>query len=101
MINPACDACSGACCESLVMALPADPEVAVWLTLKGRVEGTDVRIPAPCQALDHGRCGIHQMRPLLCRVFLVGGPQCVKSIRANRPKDAARLIRLARQNQET
>lgn len=98
-MNPACDACKGACCETLVLRLPEDGEVRVWLQLRGRAESNQIRLDAPCSALDHGKCSIYTCRPEPCRVFEVGSPQCVASIRAQRPKDAARLIRLARENQ--
>ena len=98
--NPACRECSGACCETLVLALPEDNEVAIWLELRGRREGRQVRIAAPCQALDHhGACSIYTTRPEPCRVFGVGSPACSASIRSQRPKDVARLIKLARENQ--
>lgn len=98
-MNKACESCRGACCESLVLNLPVDGEVRVWLSLRGRVENDSVRITAPCTKLRDGACSIYDERPLPCRVFAVGSPQCIASIRSCRPKDAARLIRLARENQ--
>jgi Fe-S-cluster containining protein len=81
------------------MDLPADPEVRVWLELRGRKEGDQVRLSAPCSCLDRGVCTIYLSRPEPCRVFQVGSPACIASIRANRPKETQRLINLARKYQ--
>ena len=100
-INPACDACLGACCESFVLPAPTDPEALVWITLRGRQEGRTIRFDLACKHLECGKCGIEPVKPLACRIYPVGGPECIAAIRDRRPKNAAQLIRLARNNQTT
>jgi len=99
-VNPACSACKGACCETLVLPMPRDPEAAQWITLRGRKEGATVRLTVTCNELTKdGKCGIHEYKPHACRVYDVGSPACIAAIRAQRPKEAAQLIKLARENQ--
>ncbi len=100
-MNPACKACGGACCSSLVMSLPVDgpADLVQWLTLRGKREANSVRLNVPCSALEDGKCSIHLMRPQNCRDYKVGGPQCIAAINALRPNNAPYLKRLAREHQ--
>jgi hypothetical protein len=99
MMNAACDACRGACCATLVLPLPIDGDAAVWITLRGKREGDMVRINAPCNELVNGLCAIHETKPHICKIFAVGSPACIAAIRAQRPRQAAELIELARRHQ--
>lgn len=99
-MNPACAACKGACCETVCLPLPTDPDALVWISLRGRVEGHTVRLAASCRELTPtGMCGIHETKPLACKTFAVGSPACIAAIRANRGNDAPRLIKIARTHQ--
>ena len=79
----------------------ANPDLVVWLELRGRKEPGHVRIDARCKALTTiGTCAIHSTRPMCCRVFQVGSSDCLAAIRAQRRGNAAQLIKLARQHSE-
>jgi Fe-S-cluster containining protein len=100
-INPACDACKGACCSTFTLPAPmGDHEALAWIELRGRRDGRVIRFDLPCRHLEGGMCGIQETKPLACRVYPVGGPECLAAIRAQRPQQAAQLVKLARDNRE-
>lgn len=79
-MNPACQICQGACCESLVFALP-DTDLGRWLGFHGVViELGKSELPAPCTKLCGGQCTIHEDRPQHCRDYTVGGVDCRSTV---------------------
>lgn len=92
-MNPACQICRGACCESLVTTTPPT-DSGFWLALHGTALGDGrVELAVRCQALDScGGCTIHSMRPEHCRNFTVGGAECRATVLRRRPKDASRIL---------
>ncbi len=76
-----CDTCLASCCRLLVRLLPGD-RVPGHL-LADDDQGLTVMArdrDGWCIALDRGslRCTIYAVRPLLCRVFEAGGPECLE-----------------------
>lgn len=94
-MNPACKLCRGACCESLMIPLPADEGAAMWLSLHGRpgFPGT-VRLECACRKLRDGKCTIHDSRPSVCVDYPVGGESCRATVRLRRPGMAAEILEL-------
>lgn len=99
-MNPACQACKGACCSTIVFPLPSDEVAVEWITARGKREGNTVRLACACPQLTRdGRCGIHDTKPHICAIYQVGSPECIAAIRAQRPRNAPYLVRLAQRNQ--
>lgn len=96
--HPACRACRGACCVSLVLPIDVDSvpaEVGVMLRLRGSQEAYGFRIDAACRHLSrNGRCRIHSDKPTVCSEYQVGGEACRAAVRANRPLAADRIFAL-------
>lgn len=92
-MKTSCEICRGACCESIVVNLPATDEGA-WLGLHGEsIGGQRVEIAAPCRKLTAcGSCSIHASRPDHCRAYVVGGADCRETVRRRRPADAAEIF---------
>lgn len=102
-----CSVCRGACCESVVIPLApmrkaCDRDDIRWLLLHGRkVEsaeqggtgGHGLELEARCTKLDaDGRCGIYDERPMVCRLFPAGGPDCLDTVRRRRsPEEYAQI----------
>ena len=93
-MNPVCEQCQGACCESFVVALPQDPapDFVRWLSLRGTVTSGALRLEVPCRELADGRCGIWDTRPQPCRDYQVGSPACRQAIKARRSDRADVLL---------
>ena len=94
-MNPVCAECRGACCESFVISLPAEPEVDVlrWLGYRGTIRNGALRLDVACRQLtDAGTCGIWQDRPKPCHDYDVGGLPCRRAILSRRSADADRLL---------
>ena len=89
----ACQICRGACCESIVLRLPAT-DAGTWLGLHGvSVAERQVEIPAPCRKLSAcGACSIHATRPDHCRTYVVGGADCRATVARRRPADAVEIF---------
>ena len=58
-MNPVCAECRGACCESFVISLPAEPEVDVlrWLGYRGTIRNGALRLDVPCSFAAAGAEG--------------------------------------------
>ncbi len=83
-MNPACELCRGACCESIVVASPKTDE-GRWLAYHG-AELTDgkTEIAAPCSKLCDGKCTVWKNRPMPCVIFEVGGADCRATVKRRR-----------------
>lgn len=92
-MNPACQICRGACCESLVFELP-DSDLGRWLGVHGKPIGpAQVELPAPCTKLGTcGSCTIHETRPDHCRTYEVGGIDCRATVLRRRPEQAPEIL---------
>lgn len=113
-MNPACQLCRGACCESLVLNLPPTdsgtwlayhalplnpPQDGVHRTNTGPAaagNGTTMHeIEAKCRKLSTcGRCTIHTTRPEHCRTYAVGSPDCRSTVQRRRPDQSAEILAL-------
>jgi hypothetical protein len=94
-MHAACNLCRGACCESLVIDLPAGP-VGDWLAAHGAaIAGPAVELPTPCRHLcASGTCTIWQNRPTPCVDYAVGSPACRATVLRRRPARAAEILAL-------
>lgn len=92
-MKTACEICRGACCESIVVNLPAT-DAGAWLGLHGEsIGGQRVEIAAPCRKLALcGSCTIHETRPEHCRTYAVGGDDCRATVARRRPRSAALIF---------
>jgi len=97
-MNPRCEDCGGACCEDVMVPVSpvlCGPAGRGWLGTRGELVRRDgelhVRLEAPCPELSGGRCGIYSDRPHICRIFPVGGDDCVDVIRRRRVEYYERL----------
>jgi Fe-S-cluster containining protein len=97
-----CLECRGACCEDfhLTIRVPEGPDAQRWLEL--HAVHIDSRKPGPpqlrfdcrCTALTtDGRCGIYLDRPVQCRLFQPGSPDCLDTVRRRRTRQDYRRIR--------
>lgn len=56
-----------------------------WLGYHGHSHAQGIEIEARCGKLqDDGRCGVYATRPMLCRVYKPGGPDCLDVVRRRR-----------------
>lgn len=80
--RPSCEACRGACCETILLpeTLQVDPE---WFEARGgRIVPGALEIACVCPKLDTwGACSIYDERPRLCREYDLGGVHCRSAIR--------------------
>ena len=88
-----CEICAGACCESIVIRLPAT-DAGAWLGLHGDQVAPDrLELATPCRKLGAcGSCTIHATRPEHCRAYEVGGADCRATVARRRPADAAEIL---------
>ena len=90
-MNPLCEKCRGACCETWAIA-PVNYESPHELheLVEGRTAGEAdgyVFLNCRCRHLTvEGRCGIYQQRPTLCRTFEPLGEGCLRTLEAVRPE---------------
>jgi Fe-S-cluster containining protein len=96
-VNPACELCRGACCETFALdlrsvALP--PDAMRWLTLHGRKSPIGWEVQQPCSALRAGKCSIYHDRPQVCRSFAPGCDACRYCVESRRPAQAAAILAL-------
>ncbi len=81
-----CEQCGGACCKVLKIDLSTtDADHRRLVSMRGIAVGDVVYLPAPCSCLKDGRCTIYHdtvMRPDICRLYAVGGPECVGVLEA-------------------
>ena len=81
-----CEACGGACCETIVVPLRAnDPDVQRWLKFHGTPVKEGMRFDCKCSQLKDGRCLIYADRPGVCRTYEMGGDACKKAVIERRP----------------
>jgi uncharacterized protein len=83
-----CDSCAAACCRLEVICLTDTG--APWRFTRRDAWGAvtmDRLDDGWCAALDRDtlRCRIYEQRPLVCREFEMGGPDC--RIERNQPQD--------------
>jgi len=75
-----CDTCAAVCCR-LEVLLVTDTGVPRRYTRDNRdgVPSMDRLADGWCAALDRAtlRCRIYDSRPLVCREFAMGGPECL------------------------
>jgi Fe-S-cluster containining protein len=75
-----CDACAAVCCrlEVLLVTETGVPRRYRRRNLGG-VDSMDRLDDGWCAALDRDtlRCRIYEQRPLICREFAMGGPDCL------------------------
>jgi Fe-S-cluster containining protein len=81
-----CDACGGACCRFVVVAVGAmNADQRRWAEMRGPVDFAHKgaflwRLPVACPNLARdGRCRIYASRPDVCRDFEAGGELCKKA----------------------
>jgi Fe-S-cluster containining protein len=87
---PSCAECRGACCESFALDLNLDavhPEIRLWIKHHATsVEGHSLWFECRCTKLTRdGTCAVYDRRPEPCRVFAVGGADCLRTIKERRP----------------
>jgi Fe-S-cluster containining protein len=73
-----CENC-GACCELLIFHASGNIDAA-WLAARsGRLSGQAVLFPQVCKFYDveTKKCKIYENRPDSCRLFKVGGLDCL------------------------
>lgn len=95
-MNDACKLCRGACCESIVLPLPPDPDHAAWLLKHGSGgpwPGT-VALECRCRALVDGKCSVYDSRPQVCRDYQPGSDPCRAAVIARRLGKADRILAL-------
>lgn len=94
-LNPACALCRGACCESFIAPVRyADEDSQRWLSYHGEVTEQGIYLDCKCAKLKHGKCGIYESRPNVCRTFQVGSPNCIASVYRRREHKAEHIIQL-------
>lgn len=98
-MNPLCEKCKGACCETLM--LPVEDFKGVMF-LRGRTVGHfkgGVLLSCKCSYLtSEGKCGIYEQRPSLCRTFEVGSGGCLETLKAVRPELYEEGLKYAKAN---
>lgn len=95
-MNPACELCRGACCESIVLKAPPAGDPGRWLAYHAdSLPDGSLEIQSRCTRLSGcGACMIHASRPAQCREFPVGGPDCRATVARRRPAQAAAILAL-------
>ena len=91
-----CSECRGACCESFQIEIPFspnDPDSKRWIKLHGVEHGNKISFEAKCLELtSDGKCGIWEDRPMICELFIAGGPHCLATVKSRRtPADYERI----------
>lgn len=94
-MNPACQLCRGACCETIVVAPPANDD-GRWLRFHGTpLADGRLELATPCSMLKPcGTCAIHTLRPEACRAFPVGGADCRATVLRRRSALAQQILAL-------
>lgn len=91
-MNPACEICQGACCESVVLE-PELNDVGAWLRLHGKDIGQGkIELATPCSKLCGGKCSVWENRPEVCRVYEVGGVDCRATVLRRRFPQALEIF---------
>lgn len=84
-----CENCNGACCKWLfINANPTRSELE-FFAARGitRVDKNRFAFKTSCPQLKEGRCGIYEKRPLDCKLFKMGGPDCLAARKLEGYKD--------------
>jgi Fe-S-cluster containining protein len=64
-----------------------------WLSLHGTEVGDQLEFECRCTKLTPaGRCSIYETRPVVCQVYVAGGPECLATIRRRRTPEQAKQI---------
>ena len=93
-----CEICKGACCETFALKFAQlDEDKRRWIGLHGKThENGLVEFNCRCQHLtNHGKCGIYETRPEVCKTAEVGGYACLTAIHNRRSVLQAAKIELA------
>lgn len=93
-MNPVCEACQGACCESVTIAIPEDPpaDYVRWISYRGKISNRRIHLEAQCSMLtNQGKCAIWDTRPQPCKDYVVGGMACLDAIHRRRAEDETML----------
>ena len=93
-MNPACELCRGACCESITLNVQhKSADVERWIDLHGQRIAGGLNMDCACTALVDGKCSIYDTRPGVCQDFQVGSVNCLVSIgRRRTPEQRAAII---------
>jgi Fe-S-cluster containining protein len=81
-MNKTCKKCGGACCKHIIIPLGKMQYIdTAWLRVRGTLNAAgDWRVESKCRHLGwFGRCRIYKKRPMNCRAYEVGGPDCRKA----------------------
>jgi Fe-S-cluster containining protein len=97
-----CDACRGACCETLhvlgdAIARQSPTSSEFIRVFAGAEDGHgDIELKVRCSKLtSEGLCSIYERRPLICRLFKPGSPDCIAAVKARRSPAQRASIREA------
>jgi len=71
-----------------------DEDIQRWIVLHGEDTDQGVYFECKCKALKNGKCSIYADRPMVCRNFQVGSPNCLLAIERRRPYRKGELRRL-------
>jgi Fe-S-cluster containining protein len=93
-----CVICRGACCETFtteIKMFPPMPDATRWLELHAvNIDGEKLTFDAKCVKLTSaGRCAIWDDRPLICELYIAGGPQCLETVKTRRSPQQYQEIR--------
>lgn len=114
-----CLTCQGACCESFSLPFhaaqlqagdPVSQDINVFIALHAEA-GTDLveaianheesadlddrlEFSCACKALtEEGACAIYDNRPMVCRTYQAGGPDCLATVKERRTREQYEAIR--------
>lgn len=55
-----------------------------WLRYHGQPHPDGIEVEARCSKLKDGRCSVYKNRPMACRVYVLGGPDCLDAVKRRR-----------------
>lgn len=93
-----CSVCRGACCEEFSLDLvmqPPSKDAQRWIELHAiNIKDERLRFECRCTELTlEGDCAIWEDRPMVCELFIAGGPQCLEVVGRRRTTDQYQMIR--------
>lgn len=76
-MNPFCNRCKGACCESITLTKPDDLELLHFFLLRGVETPAGINFDVKCRCLTpDGLCDHYDERPAPCRDLTPGDDTC-------------------------
>lgn len=91
-----CEVCRGACCETFSLPINGNVPLAGdviqgdvnrWVALHATVTATGLEFECRCTQLGNdGRCRIYESRPVMCRTYKAGGPDCLEAVKKRRTR---------------